>query len=90
MGSMSGKGGFGGRVPSKSDEAVETSFEVNIQQMSFVPTNQMPGMGQMPEEFTPDMNSMENASSSIMNIILLIVSVIVLVIGIVIAKLYKY
>ena len=88
---MSGKGGFGGRVSSKSDEAVETSFEVNIQQMSFVPTNQMPGMGQMSEEgFTPDMNSMENASSSIMNIILLIVSVIVLVIGIVIAKLYKY
>ena len=85
MGSMSGKGGFGGQMPNMGE--IPEGF--NPSQMPGEFNGQMPSMGEMPEDmFNSNVDIVGNGINSSANIILLILSAIVLLIGLIIVKLY--
>lgn len=105
MGSMGGKGGFGGGMPNMENfdhsqmfggfggsDKTEKPNSQNSNNQNSQENNNRPSREnmQMPSNFNPNMNGMNNTSSSNANLIWLAASVAVLAVGLIIAKLYKY
>ena len=102
MGSMGGKGGFGGGMPGRNNN--KDNFGGQMPNMGEIPEgfdpSQMPNTGGMPEgfelpqmpkeSFEPDRNSVDNASTGISEGIWIAGSILILGVGLIVVKLYRH
>ena len=87
MGSMGGKGGFGGGMPGLNSS--KGNSEGQMPDMGEMPEDFKPNINRKPEGLEPDMNNMDNTAARSTNWMWLAGSAVLLGAGLIIVKLYR-